>query len=275
MWSRGYVFDEIYESLSAEGKTINDLVDFIFDDRERLRKVLDELLEEVPAQSSVGQLLSYTIAAANNNQKSQGTALQEINTLRKNHGNKLLSSSRLGDNTKAQILRSVRYYFSISRSAVSELLTALEVRGVTSIGLHVFEMIPEEHLEIFVGHFEAAGKLYLLRLEIDVVAYDEIAKVHHWIEVKHLTSRPGSQPSRKLEIRSRNNNLKTLLKTVKNSHTLSKLWPKDIKLHWVIRGEGISEEKREAYLLEKGIRVHSQFATGINEEFESPPPQSE
>ena len=283
-------FRELNQYFEGKNPTVRDVLKFIQTDRARLIFILSKLQSKVQPDDPVHWLLANVLRNITSNESLDTTDDQRLREFDEKYGDQLwwnwtdsLFNHKVGHKdgavTEAEkeaiAAKKDEYfickYYQKNYSFISEILTALEVKGLVAADEHIDEMIPEPLLEQFKKRLVTTGHsdlVHLMYLEIDAVSVDQKRGEMTWFEVKHANTRLERETrywNEKLERRTEN--LKKLIKLISEDSQLRAVFPYRIKIRFVIRGGGIAKHMAEHFRHELGVVVEDQGVEAFNRQF--------
>lgn len=262
---------ELRKQASKEHYRYRDLLIYMRDDRARIVAGLEKLVQKSEGDPVIRSMVAHTLGIIKTDERRDESDDDSLQRLLKICGPQCgadISSWFQNENLRKDIEEFSRQYYAKNYSFISELLTALEVKGFVGIGFHLNEIFSTKDQKRLMAALKAKGLERLATLEIDVGAKDKENHLVTWFEVKHVSRRIEADSKWWMrKIRSRIEVLQEFIDVVKSDPELAKAWPYSTDFRFVIRGAGISEEARELLKSNYGIIVYDREISGFNNDF--------
>ncbi len=252
---------EIVNSPKNANWTVTDILNFIDADRIRIERGLNELLTEFELKDDHRKMVEYVLEQYSHTVKKEQFAKQ-LEFYHHDFGK--VPASQVNRTNYNNLLEFLYRAWAINRSAVSELQTAFEVKGVYALSVKVYELLPQQYLEEFVNAFSALGKSQILELEIDVASRDAATGTQVWVEVKNVNNRIMNLDANDLKkYREKKSKLREFNDIISKYPRLKRLFPDSIEFVWLIRGAGV-ERAVSVDQAKRGLYLFDRNAEGIN-----------
>ncbi len=248
-------YSDLERLFKNKDATVRDFVGFIIQDRARLIALIDSLMNQISPTDRVAQLLRHVRSMLTNDGGPRNERLHQI-------------IQWYGDRpwkTREQDSHLVAFYMT-NYTYISEVMTALELRGLVYSNVHISSLIPPDKLPAFEEYLEKRGKSQLLRYELDAVTYDKRRNEMTWYEVKHYNQK-FERKHRLSEIGQRAQKLQKVMNAIRNCPDLKGIFPSKIVIRYVIRGAGIGVEAQKIALQKYGVVVDDRGVENFNSQF--------
>ena len=248
-----------------------DLLTYIREDRARVLAGLAILVAKSETDPVIKNMVAHTMSLIETDERRDETDDQSVQRLMLICGTECgadISTWFKNENLRKEIEGFAQQYYAKNYSFISELLTALEVKGFVGIGFHLRDLFSPADQKKLLSVLKSKGLENLANLEIDVGAKDSANNLMTWFEVKHVSRRIEEKATWWMDkIKNRIKMLQKFIDVVESDPELSKAWPYKTDFRFIIRGAGISGEARELLITSSGIVVYDRELSDYNKSF--------
>lgn len=245
-----------FVSVQNKRTSVRDVVEFMLKDRKRIYNLLSEILAELPANDRLYDMVARV-------QKIMLSGVSGPLYLKMKQISERYGQTKWQPSFKMDLLGS---FYMNSYTYLSELITALELRGLAYANVHFYQMLPRDEREKFAVYFDANYSRDLLKYELDAVTVDTKRREMTWFEVKHYSHRVEAGRTIS-DLGKRIYNLRRLIGAIENNPELRALFPYKFKIRYVIWGAGISPDECARIQEQYGVTVEDRSVQNFNSQF--------
>jgi hypothetical protein len=272
--SGGTTFAEFNDRMRARNPPIREVLRFIQKDRARLVDVLRDSQATLTTKDALYWLIARTIDKMTNRNPQKRGDDSQFDAIIAEIGNQPWRNMARAEAPWSEAQSIVCNYFLRNYSFISELMTALEVKGLLSSGDNINQMVSHDAYDNLADHLENRNSENLENLELDAVTMDYLRGVMTWFEVKHVNRRIEAYSDFWFDrLSTRQRQLEKLKRIIESDKDLRAAFADRIEIRYVIRGAGISRAAQQRFRRQFGMEVESGTPDGYNAQFGKPKPR--
>ncbi len=245
-----------FVSAQNDRTTVRDVVEFMLKDRKRIYDLLSKILTELPENDRLYNMVARI-------QKIMHSGVSGPLYLKMKQISQRYGQADWQPSFKVDLLGS---FYMNSYTYLSELITALELRGLLYANVHFYQMLPSNNREKLEAYFNTNYSRDLLKYELDAVTVDTKRREMTWFEVKHYSHRVEAGRTIS-DLGKRIYNLRRLISAIETNPELRALFPYKFKIRYVIWGAGISPDECARIKEQYGVTVEDRSVQNFNHQF--------